>query len=263
MFKIYGGWWLILQTPSLNESRSAHPCIEIQQFLAPSIRLSIYSCDLASLHLSSHTGSQERRQGRTQAHTITHAHTFKSTNPSTLCQSVCHPHTHTHAQHTHTWARTHIHIHLCILPGPVAQFAARQICILSSIQGSWYRTQIQPNNFHGDWSWDSFYTHSLSTAESSKAVVINWRKYVFFVLVNCLGGLSMSGYSVYSLTHRVQHYLISVDQTKSIHINDLMAKHRHILDLMAGIILSLLYHFWQLVSKSDRDKIDELLFPRV
>ena len=37
----------------------------------------------------------------------------------------------------------------------------------------------------------------------------------------------------------------------------------HIQDLMAGIYYRLLYVFWQLVFKSDRDQIDELLFPRV
>ena len=50
-----------------------------------------------------------------------------------------------------------------------------------------------------------FYSHSLSTAESSKAVVINWRKYVLFVLINCLGGIRMSGNSVCRLTDRIRH----------------------------------------------------------
>ena len=60
----------------------------------------------------------------------------------------------------------------------------------------------------------------------------------------------MSGYSVCRLTDRVRYYLNSVylavkrQSNKSIHINDLMAKHRHILDLMAGIILSSLVPFF-------------------
>ena len=64
-----------------------------------------------------------------------------------------------------------------------------------------------------------------------------------------LGGLSLSGYSVCWLTDRDRHYLNSVylsvkrQSNKSIHINDLMAKHRPILDLMAGIILASLVRF--------------------
>ena len=50
-----------------------------------------------------------------------------------------------------------------------------------------------------------FYSHSLSTAESSKAVVINWRKYVLFLLVNCLGGIRMPGNSVCRLTDHLRH----------------------------------------------------------
>ena len=59
----------------------------------------------------------------------------------------------------------------------------------------------------------------------------------------------MSGYSVCRLTDRVRHYLNSVYlavkcQSNKFHTyNDLMAKLRHILDLMAGIILSSLVRF--------------------
>ena len=71
--------------------------------------------------------------------------------------------------------------------------------------------------------------------------------FVLFVLVNCLGSLSMSGYSVCRLTDGVRHYrnrvYLAVKRQSSIHINDLMGKHRHILDLMAGIILSSLVPF--------------------
>ena len=68
-----------------------------------------------------------------------------------------------------------------------------------------------------------FYSHSLSTAESSKAVVINWRrKYVLFVLINCLGGIRMSGNSVRRLTDRIRHdrnsvYLAVKRQSNKIH----------------------------------------------
>ena len=67
-----------------------------------------------------------------------------------------------------------------------------------------------------------FYSHSLSTAESSKAVVINWRKYVLFVLINCLGGIRMSGNSVRRLTDRIRHdrnsvYLAVKHQSNKFH----------------------------------------------
>ena len=115
-----------LTDSSLNESRSAiHASKFSNPSLSPSIRLSIYPFDLASMHLSSHTGSQEcSRHGRTHAHTITHAHTYTHLNPSILPSSVSpsvahihihtHTHTHTRSAHTHTWTRTHILIHLCI-----------------------------------------------------------------------------------------------------------------------------------------------------
>ena len=66
------------------------------------------------------------------------------------------------------------------------------------------------------------YSHSLSTAESSMAVVINWRKYVLFVLINCLGGIRMPGNSVCRLTDRVRHdrnsvYLAVKRQSNKIH----------------------------------------------
>ena len=50
--------------------------------------------------------------------------------------------------------KTLSHLSIYHLPCPVAQLAARQICNLSSIQGSWYRATVQPNNFCGNWSWD-------------------------------------------------------------------------------------------------------------
>ena len=53
-------------------------------------------------------------------------------------------------------------------------------------------------------------SHSHSTAESSKAVVINWRKYVLFVLVNCYGGIRMPGNNECRLTDRVRHDRYSV-----------------------------------------------------
>ena len=67
-----------------------------------------------------------------------------------------------------------------------------------------------------------FYSHSLSTAESSKAVVINRRKYVLFVLINCLGGIRMSGNSVCRLTDRIRHdrnsvYLALNRQSNKLH----------------------------------------------
>ena len=52
--------------------------------------------------------------------------------------------------------------------------------------------------------------YCLSASESSKENVINWRKYVLFVLVNCLGGLRMPENSVCMVTDRVPYYLNSV-----------------------------------------------------
>ena len=41
--------------------------------------------------------------------------------------------------------------------------------------------------FHGDWSWNNFYGHSLPTADSRRAVVRYWWKDVHFLLVKRLG----------------------------------------------------------------------------
>ena len=106
--------------------------------LNPSIRLSIYPSDLASVHLSSHTGSQVRRRSRTHTHTITHAHICTRLNPpippSSVSPSVFHINTHTISTHTHTLEHTHTCTYMyAYSPGPVAQFAARQsvICLQS------------------------------------------------------------------------------------------------------------------------------------
>ena len=47
--------------------------------------------------------------------------------------------------------------------------------------------------FRGDWSGNNLYSHSLPTADSSRAVVSYWRKDVHLVLVNRLGSLSRNG----------------------------------------------------------------------
>ena len=199
-----------------------HPCIHLANHRSthPSVRPSIFPSDLASIIPSSHTGSHARTQGRAHVHTRTY--TCKSTHLSILCPSrpsVARIHTRT-LRHAHIYAYMRAYS-----KGPAAQLTARQICNLSLVQGSWYRTHVQPNSFHGDWSWwAGFYSHSLSTAESSKAFVINWRKYVLFVLVNCLGGIRMPGNSVCRLTYRVRHNRNSVNlavkrQSNTIHTN--------------------------------------------
>ena len=146
---------------SFSEGVKVSPCVH-ESFhapkfsnpsLNPSVRQSIYPSDLASMHISSHTRSQPHRQGRTHAHTITHAHTCTHLNPpippSSISPSVAHIHTRTLSMRTPEHAHTYTYMY-AYSPGPVAQLAARQICNLSSIQRSWYRTQIQPNNFRGD-----------------------------------------------------------------------------------------------------------------
>ena len=129
-----------------------------------------------------------------------HSPSHPPTHSLTLSPAYTHARSDTHAFEL---APIYTYMH-AYSPGPVAQFAARQICNLSPIQGTWYRTHVQPNHFRGDWSWDSFYSHSLSTTESSKA------KCVLFVMFNCLGGLRMSRNSMCRLTGRVRHYLNSV-----------------------------------------------------
>ena len=146
-----------------------------------------------------------RMQAGSCTHTRTHMYTCKSTHLSILCPS------HPSVACIHTCMFRHVHIYAYMhtySTGPVAQLAAQlaaqQICNLSSVQGSWYWTHVQPNSFRGDWSWwAGFYSHSFSTPESSKAVVINWLKYVLFVLVNCLSGIRMPGNSVCRLTECV------------------------------------------------------------
>ena len=89
---------------------------------------------------------------------------------------------------------------------PIISLKGKKIHAEGRITPMWI-TRSGP--FGGYWSWDNFYSHSLSTAESSKAVVINWQKYVLFLLVNCLGDLRMPGNSVCRKTYRVRHYLNS------------------------------------------------------
>ena len=144
----------------------------------------------------------------------------KSTHLSILCLSR--PSVTGIHNRTFRYANIYAYMH-AYSTGPVAQLAARQICNLSSVEGSWYRTHVQPNSFRGDWSWwAGFYSHPLSTAESSKAAVINWRKYVLFVLVNCLCGIRIPGNSVCRLTDHVRHdrnsvYLAVKCQSNKIH----------------------------------------------
>ena len=52
---------------------------------------------------------------------------------------------------------------------------------------------------------NSFYDHSLLSADSRKAVVSYRRKYVHSVLVNCSGGLSLPMNSVIRLTSGYFH----------------------------------------------------------
>ena len=149
------------------------------QSINPSIRPSIYPSDLASIIPSSHTGSHARRQGRT--HALTHMYTCKSTHLFILCPprpSIARIHTRTF-RHAHIYAYIHAYS-----TGPGAQWQRGRSVICLQPRGR--DSHVQPNSFRGDWSWGTgFYSHSLSTAESRKAVVINWRKYVLFVLVNC------------------------------------------------------------------------------
>ena len=150
-------------------SPSMHP-LAIHRSIHPSIRPSIYPSDLV-FHSRAQGHTHAGRVAHTCTHPRTHMYTCKSTHLSILCPSrpsVARIHTRTF-RHAHICAYMHAYS-----TGPVAQLAARQICNLSSVQGSWYRTHVSPNSFRGNWSWwDGFYSHSLSNAESSKAVVIN------------------------------------------------------------------------------------------
>ena len=115
-----------------------HPCIHLAISLSihpsihPSICLSIYPSDLASIRPSSHTESHTRWQGCT--HACTHVCTCKSTHLLILCPSrpsvAC--------IHTRTFRHAHIYAYIhAYSTGPVTQLAARQICNLSSVKGSW------------------------------------------------------------------------------------------------------------------------------
>ena len=95
--------------------------------------------------------------------------------------------------HTRTFRHAKIYANMhAYATGPVAQWQrGRSVICLQSRGRDIY---VQPNSFRGDWS-----------CESSKAAVINWRKYVLCVLVNCLGGIRMPGNSVCKLTDRLRH----------------------------------------------------------
>ena len=60
--------------------------------------------------------------------------------------------------------------------------------------------------FRGDWSWNHFYGHSFSSADSSRAVVNYWRNDVHLVLVNRLGSLSRN--SVVRVTDRLDMAIV-------------------------------------------------------
>ena len=115
----------------------------------PSIRLSLYPSDLASMHISSHTGLQAHRQGCTHAHTITHAHTVTHLNPPippfSVSPSVAHIHTRTLSTQTLEHAHTYTYMY-AYSPGPVAQLAAQRWSLHFShnVYGTIHETQ---NNF--------------------------------------------------------------------------------------------------------------------
>ena len=75
------------------------------------------------------------------------------------------------------------------------------------------QTPALPPTFLRDWSWNNFYMpdNSLSTADSSRAVISYWQKYVFLLLVNCLAGLSLPRNSKRRLTNCSQHDINIVD----------------------------------------------------
>ena len=204
-------------SPSMHPFSNLSINLSINPSIHPSVHLSIWS----SIYHSILAHRVTRTQGRAHVHTrSSHMYTCKSTHLSILCPSrpsVARIHTRTF-RHAHIYAYMHAYSR-----GPIAQLAARQICNLSSVQGSWYRTHFQPNSFRGNWLWwAGFYSNSVSTAESNKAVVINWRKYALVVLVKYLGGIRMPGNSVCRLTDRVRHdrnsvYLAVKRQSNKIH----------------------------------------------
>ena len=65
----------------------------------------------------------------------------------------------------------------------------------------------------GDWSWNHFYSHSLPTTDSSRAVVSYWWKDVHFVLVKRLGSLPRN--SLVRITDLL-HIGVSVHSEKKI-----------------------------------------------
>ena len=71
-----------------------------------------------------------------------------------------------------------------ILVGAVVRSEAcppgMQAVVLSSTSGTFFRRDLVMKHFYG---------HSLSSADSRRAVVSCWRMNVHYVLVNCLGGL--------------------------------------------------------------------------
>ena len=70
------------------------------------------------------------------------------------------------------------------------------------------RTVVGPATFfHGDWSWNNFYGHSLPTADSSREEVSYLQKDVHLVLVNRLWSLPRN--SVVRLTDHLNMTLIS------------------------------------------------------
>ena len=72
---------------------------------------------------------------------------------------------------------------------------------------SWVRSSSLATFFHGDWSWNHSYGHSLPMTDSSRAVVRYWRKYVHQVLVNRLG-LCLPRTSVVRITDRLDMTLV-------------------------------------------------------
>ena len=81
---------------------------------------------------------------------------------------------------------------MCSEAGPASAVGSESNC---GSRDRKFRAPAQPHNFHGDWSWNNFYSHSLPSSDSRMAVVSYWWKHV-----NLLGGWGLSSKSLSRLT---------------------------------------------------------------
>ena len=108
------------------------------------------------------------------------------------------------------------------------------------------------------WSWNYFYCHSLSSADSRRAVVSYWRKNVHQVLVNCPGTVWLGNWP-HPKWPKMCWRAVKQNQTKPKHVEG-----RTALILVCRFTFTYIAIWailWQLALVSSRKRINILQYP--